>query len=118
MIADIASIVPFSAPRDFATRTRDGSLDALGAVDAVFDLSRSSGDPLRAISNLDGPALEEFIAMTVRLLKAGIVGTETYDRDGRPYTTFITTGMADPELRGLPYYRDRFDTERLLNARA
>jgi hypothetical protein len=51
-------------------------------------------------------------------LKAGIVGTETYDRDGRPYTTFITTGMADPELRGLPYYRDRFDTERLLNARA
>lgn len=118
MIADITSIGPFDSIHKPAGRSRGGSLDALHAVDAAFDLSRSRGGPLRAIANLDKAALEEFIAMTVRLLKAGIVGTETYDRDGRPYTTFITTGMADPKLRGLPYYRDRFDTGRVLSARA
>jgi hypothetical protein len=56
--------------------------------------------------------------MTIRLLEAGFVGTETYDRDDRPYTTFITTGIANPKLRGLPYYRDRSDTGRLLSTRA
>ncbi len=118
MIADSTSISPFNSILRSAGQSRGNPLDSFHAVEAVFDLSRSSGDPLRSIANLDKEALEEFITMTVRLLKAGIVGTETYDRDGRPYTTFITTGMADPELRGLPYYRDRFDTERLLNARA
>ena len=105
---------------DFRARSSShgSALDALRAVDTLFDLSRSTGNPLEAIGNLDRSALKEFIAMTVRLLKAGIVGTETYDRDGRPYTTFITTGMADPKLRGLPHYRDRFDTERVLNTRA
>jgi hypothetical protein len=118
LITDTTSINLFNSIPKPAGQSRDNPLDSLQAVDAVFDLSRSSGDPLRSIANLDPEALDEFITMTVRLLKAGIVGTETYDRDGRPYTTFITTGMADPELRGLPYYRDRFDTERLLNARA
>ena len=118
MFTDITSTSPLNSILRPSALPQDKPLDALQAVEAMFDLSRSSGDPLRSIANLDEDALDEFITMTVRLLKAGIVGTETYDRDGRPYTTFITTGMADPELRGLPYYRDRFDTERLLNARA
>lgn len=81
------------------------ALAVAGAVDLAFDLTRSPRHVLGAIQGLDKDSLNDFLTITSNLLRAGIVGREILDVDGRPRETFTSARMADPALRGAPPYR-------------
>lgn len=84
----------------------DGNdLKVARAVDLTLDLTRSSRNVLGAILGLNSDELQNFLAVTSELLKAGVVGREVVEVDGQPRETFIDARMADPTLRDAPPWR-------------
>lgn len=103
--------LPPIAPRG----PRGGS--AIGAIDALFDLSAGRRDPFSTLGRLSGEELESFLQMTADLLRAGIVGIETLEVEGQPRETFVSTRAAAPDLRGAPPYVDRRPPGRAFDVR-
>jgi hypothetical protein len=79
---------------------------AVKAIDDVLDLSQGGRDIGGLFQKLGAPEQDEFLKMLVRLLQHGIVGTETLEVNGQPHETFVTTRIADPELRHARPYRN------------
>ena len=109
-ITAISALPPF-----VPSGSRGGA--AIGAVDALFDLSPGRRGLFSKLDRLDKEELDSFLKMTAGLLRAGIVGIETLDIAGRPYESFISTRAAAPELRGAPPLIDRRPIGSALNIR-
>ena len=90
---------------------------AMRAVDRALNLSGSSRGPLVDRFSLRGADLEDFLSLLSDLLANGIVGTETLEVNGEPYTSFITTRIGAPHLRDARLYPDRSFPAHLFDAR-
>jgi hypothetical protein len=76
------------------------------AVDNLFDLSVEGRGLLSAADDFSGAELTEYLALTARLLEAGVVGFEDLEVDGRRYRSFVPFEIADPDGRRAKIYRD------------
>ncbi len=84
------------------------------ALDTVLDLSSQGRDLLAAYSSLSSADQEAFTQTLSSLLSQGVVGTETLEVRGEPYTSFATTRIGDEDLRGArPYPQQTGITPRL-----
>lgn len=78
-----------------ATRAAQGMLDLTaprhGAWDTAFSLAPQDR--------------KSYLNTLATLLRSGIVGVETLDINGRPYTRFAELAIGDEQHRGAPQYR-------------
>jgi len=75
------------------------------AVGVVLDLSLEGRDLLGAYAQLSAEDRSAFLDIVANLLSQGVVGTETLEVNGEPYTCFITTRLGDPRLMHARLYR-------------
>ncbi|HIJ65679.1 MAG TPA: hypothetical protein HPP77_06970 [Candidatus Hydrogenedentes bacterium] len=101
----------------FENYDRQTASDPYKAVDRMLDLSRGGRNPVAPLS-LTRDDLEVFLDLTAHLMQRGIVGYELLEVDEQPYTSYITTRMADPKLRGAPLYRRMPETSSRLDLSA
>ena len=80
---------------------------AVQAIDDVLDLTQGPRDLIGSLVNLSHEEQEQFLQMLARLLQHGIIGTETLEVDGQPRKTFVSTRIADPQLRHAKPYRNQ-----------
>tara|TARA_R110001592_G_scaffold57055_3_gene173564 strand:- start:139 stop:471 length:333 start_codon:yes stop_codon:yes gene_type:complete len=74
------------------------SISVANAIEDTVNLSSESRN-LAAIYNALSPDEKTtYLENLARLLKAGVVGTETLTVRGQPYQSFVTNRFADPEL--------------------
>ena len=79
------------------------------AIADTLDLSLPSRNPFQIVEELRPEDQEVYLEQLARLLREGIVGTETLDVRGQPYTSFASTRFADPELaHARPAALDRY----------
>ncbi|MFP4501135.1 MAG: hypothetical protein ACLFTT_09060 [Candidatus Hydrogenedentota bacterium] len=88
----------------------DNTLAAYDAAALTFDLSQSARNLLGTVLGLGPDQLDDFLDISVDLLRAGVVGKETLEVNGQRRETFVAARMADPALRGAPPYRTRTAT--------
>ena len=79
------------------------------AIDLVLDLSSEGRGLLEAYSSLGADDQQTFLGMLAELLKQGVIGQETLELGGQPYTTFATTRLGDPKLMHAPAYHGSGD---------
>lgn len=96
---------PLNTPPKSAGRAKSNTTTVSQAIEDTFDLSRTGRDLLQTVQSLDPADRESYLKNLARLLKAGIVGTETLEVNGRAYHTFVTTRLADPRLAHARTYR-------------
>ncbi len=103
----IDSSSPFrqNVPPPNGAQAPPDSLSVTDAIEDTFDLSRSGRDLLQTLQSLAPADRESYLNNLARLLKAGIVGTETLEVEGRAYQSFATTRLADPRLAHARHYR-------------
>lgn len=78
---------------------------AQDAIEDTLDLSSNARNVLAAVSGLAPAERNQYLENLARLLKAGIVGVETLEIDGRPYQSFASTRAADPRVAHARPYR-------------
>lgn len=91
-LASLSTIVP---ARNAQLESVNGMLDLTAPRHTAWD-------------NLYGQTPAErshYLESLATLLKAGIVGVETLDVGGRPYTRFAELAIGDESHRGMPQYR-------------
>lgn len=103
----IDSSVPFpqNEPPQNGTQAPSNNLSVSDAIEDTFDLSRSGRDLLQTLQTLAPADRESYLNNLARLLKAGIVGTETLEVEGQAYHSFATTRLADHRLAHARPYR-------------
>ncbi len=102
-IESLPRSLPESRPQR-APQTSPDTTTIAQAVEDTFDLSDSGRDLHQHLQSLAPADREAYLKMLARLLKSGVVGTETLEVRGRSYQTFATTRLADPRLaRARPY---------------
>jgi len=69
------------------------------AIDLALDLSHNGPRDLAgAVKKLSSGECEEFLTMLAELLQQGVIGTETLEVNGEPYTCYLPTRLGDPRL--------------------
>lgn len=87
--------------------TSGNPADALAAVRDTLDLSTPVRAGLDAIRNLRPDEQRQYLEILARLLREGIIGTETLEVNGQPYESFASTRFADPRLAQARAYPHR-----------
>ncbi len=111
MVIGLQNSMVLPAARPLPERPREqNSLEALrgtgpdsgsvfDAVDLALDLShKSPRDLMGAMNKLTPGECQEFLSMLAELLQQGIIGTETLEVNGEPYTCYLPTRMGDTRL--------------------
>ena len=91
------------------------SAKVLDAVDNLFDLSVEGRSLLSTADDFSGAELTEYLALTARLLEAGVVGFEDLKVDGRRYRSFVPFEISDPDGRRAKIYPDPASDQSRLN---
>jgi len=69
------------------------------AVDLALDLSHHSPRDLTgAINKLTPAEGQDFLVMLAELLQQGVIGSETLEVNGEPYTCYLPTRLGDARL--------------------
>ncbi|MBI5094332.1 MAG: hypothetical protein HZB26_18090 [Candidatus Hydrogenedentes bacterium] len=101
-----------------ASSRQASAITAFDTVSGLLDLTKTPRPVSGALTGANSEETQASLTMLARLLQQGVVGTETYDVNGRPYTRFIETTIGDRRLNGLKPYRDRSVTSSRLDQRA
>ncbi len=72
-----------------------------------MDLSSRRHSPQEILQSLDQEDQNTYVAILSKLLKAGVVGTETLEVRGQPYTSFVSARVGDPDLARANATQDR-----------
>ena len=70
----------------------------VSAIDDTLDLSSQSRNLPATFQALSAEDKHTYLQNLARLLKAGIVGTETLEVRGNTYQSFASTRFVDPEV--------------------
>ncbi|MBE7488380.1 MAG: hypothetical protein DIKNOCCD_01224 [bacterium] len=87
---------------------KGGNLGYLDALDQVFNLGyRDVPSLFRENQNLSDEDFSTYLKSVAKLLKAGVIGTETVELRGQPVHVFIENEIGSDYSR-LPLWRKRF----------
>lgn len=89
-------------------RLRTDPLAVTRATGDMLDLTAPRHAAWDAAQALTPEDRQSYLSTLATLLQAGIVGIETLNVNGRPYTRFAELAIGDEQHRGAPQYR-RFD---------
>ena len=78
---------------------------ATRAAEGMLDLTAPRHSAWQAMESLSGEDRESYLKTMADLLRAGVVGIETLEVDGHPYTRFAELAIGDDAHRGDPQYR-------------
>lgn len=88
-----------SAPARNGSQLTLGEVSVFDAIDYTLDLSNPRGrNLLGAVGELSPADRQTFLTSLADLLQQGVIGTETLDVHGEPYTCFLPTRLSDPRL--------------------
>ena len=110
-----------SAPPPIASAIeREPVLPTASVFDAIYlalDLTSGGRDLIGTYNSMSAEDRGAFLSQLAGLLEQGVVGQETVELNGEPYTTFITTRLGDPELMHARAYRGGGDIPPRLDIR-
>jgi hypothetical protein len=97
-ISSSINIIPNAAADTSPRATDSNPITVAGAIEDTLNLSSESRDLAANYNALSPDEKTTYLENLARLLKAGVVGTETLTVRGQPYQSFVTNRFADPEL--------------------
>ncbi len=101
------STVPVATPVSVDSGPLIPTASLFDAVGVVLNLSDSGRDLMGTLARVSVSERPAFIEMVADLLQHGVVGTETLEVNGEPYTAFATTRLGDAQLRhAKPYHAE------------
>lgn len=80
-------------------------LSTTRATEAMLNLTAPRHAAWDTAHSLSPQDRESYLSTLATLLKSGIVGIETLDVNGHPYTRFAELAIGDEQHRGAPQYR-------------
>jgi len=96
-----------STSRQLTAAKSPNAVAALDTVNGLLDLTTTPRPVSSVLDSSDSETGKSSLTLLAKLLQQGVVGTETYDINGRPYTRFIETTIGDDRLNDLKQYRSR-----------
>lgn len=105
------------APSNTPEEARPDPGAVFDAIDLALDLNHNGPRDLAgAMKKLSAAECEEFLTMLAELLQQGVIGTETLDVNGEPYTCHLPARLGDSRLMHAKPWRG--NTHRSLNVTA